>query len=450
MVAVQAALVSALLSVSASGETVLLDFTAAWCGPCQQMNPVVEQLKAAGAPIRKVDIDRERNLAAQYKVDGVPCFVMLVDGREVDRVVGATSAERLQQMLSGARAEQKPANTTFRGQSPDTRSAAHVKPRRQSLPAIRSEPPLSASMVKAAAAPTKPQPATGPLAERLLSSSVRLRINDGDGNSVGSGTIIDARAGEALIVTCGHVFRDSKGQGRISVDLFGPDAPQNVPGKLVSYDLETDVGLVSIRPGRPVTAARLAPLNYRAAENDAVINIGCDHGADATAHASRINGINKFVGPPNLEVAGQPVQGRSGGGLFTADGQVLGVCNAADPTDDQGLYAGLASIYAELEKLGLTAMIVAGAESAALASAAPPVMPDKMPPPAQLAPPTVATAAREHSAPTPAQLASLHETAEVICIVRPRANPNCKSQVFVLDQAPQGLLEQLQAAGQSR
>ena len=450
MVSLQAALVSALLTVSAPGETVLLDFTASWCGPCQQMAPVVNQLMLQGAPIRKVDIDRERELAARYKVTGVPCFVMVVDGREVDREVGATTPQRLQQMLAAARQTEpsEPANVTFRGQSPDNQAQSPLRP--QSLPGIRSEPPLSAAIVKAAATPSKPQPATGPLAEKLIASSVRLRINDGDGHSVGSGTIIDSRAGEALIVTCGHVFRDSQGKGQITVDLFGPGATQGIPGKLVSYDLESDVGLVSIRPGRPVTAARLAKPNYRAKENDPVINIGCDHGADATAHVSRINGINKFMGPPNVVVAGQPVQGRSGGGLFSAEGHVIGVCNAADPTDDQGLYAAIDSIYAELTELGLTAMIVAGVETADLAAVAPPAMPERMPAPAQVPPQTVATAAREQATPSINQLSTLHETAEVICIVRPRSNPTGKSQVIVLDQASPALLEHLQAAGLGR
>ena len=66
---------------------------------------------------------------------------------------------------------------------------------------------------------------------RLVAASVRLRVEDPDGHSCGSGTIIDARGGEALILTCGHIFRDSQGKGRIEVDLFGPSGPQRVPGR---------------------------------------------------------------------------------------------------------------------------------------------------------------------------------------------------------------------------
>src|SRR5262245_30562354 len=70
------------------GETVLLDFTADWCGPCKSVKPLVHQLAAAGYPVREVNIDRERALAAKYRVSTIPCFVMLVNGQEVDRQVG--------------------------------------------------------------------------------------------------------------------------------------------------------------------------------------------------------------------------------------------------------------------------------------------------------------------------------------------------------------------------
>ena len=78
--------------------------------------------------------------------------------------------------------------------------------------------------------------------QELIESSVRLTIGDPQGFSYGSGTLIDARSGEALVLTCGHIFRDSQGKGDISIDLLGPGAPQKVPGRIVSYDLKNDVG----------------------------------------------------------------------------------------------------------------------------------------------------------------------------------------------------------------
>ena len=79
MATLQAALVA--FSLLGASDTVLVDFSADWCGPCRQMEPTVNQLMAAGYPIRKVNIDRERELAALYHVQSIPCFVLLVDGQ---------------------------------------------------------------------------------------------------------------------------------------------------------------------------------------------------------------------------------------------------------------------------------------------------------------------------------------------------------------------------------
>ena len=107
MVSLQAAL--AAMALSGFGQTVLLDFYADWCGPCRAMNPTVEALIAAGYPVQRVNIDQNRPLAAKYGVQSIPCFVMVVDGREVDRVEGGTTFSRLERMCkAGASAASPP------------------------------------------------------------------------------------------------------------------------------------------------------------------------------------------------------------------------------------------------------------------------------------------------------------------------------------------------------
>ena len=59
-------------------------------------------------PVRRVDVTHEPQLAQQFGVTQVPCFVMLVDGREVNRMIGATSREQLEQMILAAQPRVQP------------------------------------------------------------------------------------------------------------------------------------------------------------------------------------------------------------------------------------------------------------------------------------------------------------------------------------------------------
>jgi hypothetical protein len=292
----------------------------------------------------------------------------------------------------------------------------------------------------------------------LLAASVRLRIEDPDGRSCGSGTIIHSRNGEALVLTCGHIFRDSKGKGRITVELFGAGStePQQVEGRLISYNLDQDVGLVAIRTPGPVAVARLAPPDYQITRNMPVASVGCNNGDSPSVQHSQIAEINKYQGPSNIEVTGQPVEGRSGGGLFSSDGYVIGVCNCADPKDREGIFAPLSLICAELDRIDFA--FVYKSPSGSLETTAPSVSPVSSPMPGAISGSTDLAALGAPSSAGSATALPAHERAfieeirryekegaDIVCIVHPRGKPNAKSEVLMLDHASPGCVQQLSA-----
>jgi len=83
-----------------SKEPVLIDFYADWCGPCKMMAPVVEKLaeKYEGkVKVGKVNSDDEPELAQMFQVMSIPNFVIIKDGKVVDRVIGAVPQQALEE-----------------------------------------------------------------------------------------------------------------------------------------------------------------------------------------------------------------------------------------------------------------------------------------------------------------------------------------------------------------
>lgn len=501
----------ALLALSFAGQPngILLDFGASYCGPCKEMSPLVSRLEREGYPIRKVDVQQDPALASRFAINSIPCFVLIVNGVEVKRVVGRQSEDTLKQMMAqipmreevvprtappatvvasapaaaatypvqpasvqlGAASDAPlyqpapatPVNAPVENPDQFTTSASAVPATRPAIaqndsirkndsgrkakrsfpffpsaatkqpPAFEGEPVVRAKLGDAQpAAAAQPDGPTGPLA-----SSVRVRIRDSKGENFGSGTIIQSQVGRTIVLTCGHIFRNLEKKGSIEVDVFLDGTTdgerQTFVGKMIRFDEEADVGLISIPTDTPLPVSPVAAEGYQVVKGAPVLSIGCGGGELPTLHNIRVTAVNRYLGPDNLECNDVPAQGRSGGGLFTRDGAVIGVCTAADPRERRGLYAGLKTVHNLLDSVQLSHLYRSNGGSDQTAE--------------QVTAKVDPTGDRGLDADIPegsvlsSDEESLRETlreaghAEIVCVIRPINQPRSASKVVVINRA---------------
>ena len=77
---------------------VIVDFWAEWCGPCKMMAPVFEKVSAnyeGKLKFAKLDTQAEPELTQNFSIQGIPCLIIIKDGKEVDRIVGFNPESQL-------------------------------------------------------------------------------------------------------------------------------------------------------------------------------------------------------------------------------------------------------------------------------------------------------------------------------------------------------------------
>lgn len=264
-----------------------------------------------------------------------------------------------------------------------------------------------------------------PAEQRARAATVRLRVTDARGQSFGTGTIIDQHDDEVLVLTCGHLFRESQEKSGIECELFVNGVATSVPGTLISHDLRRDVGLIGLKPGIRVDPVPVGGGGCLPKEGDDVFTIGCSKGADPSLMRNRIRAVNRYHGPANLVVGGRPIDGRSGGGLFSRDGVLIGVCNAADLEQDEGVYAALGPIHTELDTAGLGFIYRREVPTLATRGEAPQSSP-----------------VSDNGPPQPTRGADSKGT-ELICILRNPQDEQGSGKVFVLDRPSAEFLRSL-------
>lgn len=87
--------------VENSDRLTIIDFWAAWCGPCKMLSPVFQELSEEFPEVKfcKVNVDEQRELAKKFGIGGIPTLVFMLDGNIAETVIGYRAKEELAQLI---------------------------------------------------------------------------------------------------------------------------------------------------------------------------------------------------------------------------------------------------------------------------------------------------------------------------------------------------------------
>jgi len=329
------------------------------CPPCRQMDPVIEGLVSQGYPVKTVHLENNRAWAQWANVRRTPTVVML-DRNEtiVKRFSGVIGSDILQSWFSSMGVRPTVENQTRLPSNLERHFIEPFNSKERVIPSVSSQ------------GTSRPKNSFEKLA---LDSTVKIGLNVASQPYVdfASGTSIYNSGDVSLILTCGHLFRESNGAGEISVIVNTMDGGvREFGGTLLEWDATNrDIALLRVHhPGVKMSVNPIAPRNTNDFERDGLFNVGHDLSNRATLgetysgiretgptiKQTQIKKISKYDGIYKFDIFGSPVQGRSGGGLFTKAGELIGVCNARICDADEGIYTGLDSVYWVIDRAGLT------------------------------------------------------------------------------------------------